>query len=54
LKLLNKFFANKKEGLKFMFFKILKGLYVNDKNKIDNQINIVINVNEELPEDNLI
>ena len=54
LKLLNKFFANKKEGLKFMFFKILKGLYINDKNKIDNQINIVINVNEDFPEDNLI
>jgi len=43
LKLLNKFFVNKIEGLKFLIFKKFKGLfYVNEKNKIENQINIFI------------
>ena len=48
LKLLKKFFLNKSEGMKYLFFKMLKGLYyVNKKNQIENQINIIINEKEE-------
>ena len=48
LKLLNKFLSNKKMGIKYMIFKAIKALYyINTKNKIDNQINIIINENEE-------
>ena len=49
IKLLNKFIFNKRVGLKFLIFKKIKALYyVNNKNKIDNQINIFIfNENEK-------
>ena len=48
LKLLNKFISNKKEGLKYLIFKKIKALfYINNKNKIQNQINIIINEKEE-------
>ena len=48
LKLLSKFISNKKEGIKFLIFKKIKALfYINNKNKIDNQINIIINEKEE-------
>ena len=49
LKLLNKFFLNKTEGIKYMIFKKIKGLYyINKTNKIQNQINIIINEKGEI------
>ena len=46
-KLLIKYFINKKAGMNFFIFKNLKALYyVNQKNKIENQINIFINEEE--------
>ena len=51
LKLINKFILNKKDGLKFLAFKRIKALYyVNKKNKIDNQINIVVLNETEIEE----
>ena len=48
IKLLNKFLMNKREGIKFLIFKKFKALYyVNKKNQIENQINIIINEKEE-------
>ena len=48
IKLLNKFLVNKNEGIKFLIFKTIKALYyVNKKNKIENQINIIINEKDE-------
>ena len=47
-KLLIKYFMNKKAGMNFFLFKKLKALYlVNQKNMIENQINIYINENED-------
>ena len=49
IKLLNRFFFTKKEGIKFYIFKKMKGLfYINKRNKIENQINIIIHDNEDL------
>ena len=45
--ILIKYFINKKAGMNFFIFKNLKALYyVNQKNKIENQINIFINEEE--------
>ena len=47
-KLLIKYFMNKKSGINFFIFKNLKALFfVNQKNKIENQINIYINEKED-------
>ena len=47
-KLLIKYFMNKKSGINFFIFKNLKALFfVNQKNKIENQINIYISEKED-------
>ena len=48
IKLLIKYFMNKKLGISFSVFKNIKALYfVNQNNIIENQINILINEKEE-------
>ena len=48
IKLLYKFLQNKKIGIRFLIFKKIKALYhINKNNKIENQINIIINENND-------